>query len=167
MKDARDKATSIGDRLLRIIRNTIHLNEVVAPRFRETNEDVNQDARIQFITKKYDDKKFASIIHKNNKAISKKQDIFNVIQLQHQGVTDIVFRIIDALSPINDAINRRVTTVKGKICREVAEQIYTLYEEFQTLTDYSNNLLREHSKTYQCKCWGITHLAERQYTTFK
>ena len=61
LKDARDNATYIKDSLLRIIRNTIHLNEVVAPRFRQTNEDVNQDARIQFITKIYDDKKFASL----------------------------------------------------------------------------------------------------------
>lgn len=167
LKDARDKSTSIKYNLFRIIRNTIHLNEIVAPRFRQTNEDVNQDARIQFITKKYDDKKFASIIHKNNKATSKKQDIFNVIQLQHQGVTDIIFRIIDALSPIDNAIDRKVKNIKGKTCREVAEQIYTLYEEFQTLTDYSNNLLREHSKTYQCKCWVIDHLEERQYATFK
>ena len=167
LKNARDKATYIKDCIFRIIRNTIHLNEVVAPRFQQTNEDVNQDARIQFITKKYDDKKFASVIHKNNKATSKKQDIFNVIQLQHQGVTDIIFRMIDALSPINNVIDRRANTVKGKICREVAEQIYTLYEEFQTLTEYSNNLLREHSKTYQCKCWVINHLEERQYATFK
>ena len=167
LKQARDKSISIGDSIFRIIRNTIHLNEVVAPRFRQANEDVNQDARVQFITKKYDDKKFASIIHKNNKAISKKQDIFNVIQLQHQGVTDIIFRMIDAFSPMNDIIERKTKTINRSVCSQVAQQIYTLYDEFKTLTEYSNNLLREHSKTYQCKCWVIDHLEERQYKTFK
>lgn len=165
-KDDRDKATSIENSIFRIIRNTIHLHEVVAPRFRQTNEDVNQDARVQFITNKYDDKKFASIIHKNNKALSKKQDIFNVIQLQHQGVSDIIFRMIDALSPINDVIDMKVKTFMTKTMIGVAQQIYTLYDEFQTLTEYSNNLLREHSKTYQCKCWVIEHLSERQCKTF-
>lgn len=167
LKKTRDKAKSIGDSIFRIIRNTIHLNEVVGPRFRQANEDVNQDARVQYITKKYDDKKFASIIHKNNKAISKKQDIFNVIQLQHQGVTDIIFRMIDAFSPMNDMIDATSKTIRSSVCSQVIPKIYTLYEEFETLTEYSNNLLREHSKTYQCKCWVIKHLEERQYATFK
>jgi hypothetical protein len=167
LKNNRDNLKSVGDNILKIIRNTIHLSEVVAPRFRQTNEDVNQDARIQFIMNKYDDKKFASIIHKNNKSISKKQDIFNVIQLQQQGVTDIIFRMIDSLSPMDDIIDKVVKTFSGKIPNEVARRIYALYEEFETLTAYSNNLLREHSKTYQCKCWVIEHLTQRQDATFK
>ena len=166
-KDDRDKDTSIENSIFRIIRNTIHLHAVVAPRFRQTNEDVNQNARVQFITKKYDDKKFASIIHKNNKAISKKQDIFDVIQFQHQGVTDIIFRMMDVLSPINDVIDATVDIIKTKTMSGVAEQIYTLYKEFETLTKYSNNLLLDHAKTYQCKIWVIEHLVERQLTTFK
>jgi hypothetical protein len=166
LKETRDKAKSIGDSIFRIIRNTLHLSEVVGPRFRQANEDVNQDARVQYITQKYDDKKFASIIHKNNKAISKKQDIFNVIQLQHQGVTDIIFRIINAISPMNDLIDKKTKNIKGILCGQVIKQIYSLYEEFETLTEYSNNLLREHSKTYQCKWWVIEHLSERQFKTF-
>lgn len=158
LKNNRDKFKSIEDNIFKIIRNTIHLSEVVAPVFRETNQDVNQDARVKFIMSKYDEKKFASIIHKNNKATSKKHDIFDVIQLQQQGVTDIIFRMVDALSPMDDIIDKVVTTFTGKIPNEVARRIHDLYPEFETLTDYSNNLLREHSKTYQCKCWVIDPL---------
>jgi len=156
------------DYILKIIRNTVHLHEVCGPRFRVNNEDVNQDARVKFITKEYNDKKFASIIHKNNKATAKKQDIFNVIQLQHQGITDIVFRMIETLSPINN-INTSTTItdeVLDSICRPAVHIINALFKEIQTLTDYSNNLLREHSITYQCKRWLLRPHAERQYNVF-
>ena len=151
--------------IIHIIRNTIHLHDICGPRFRPANEDVNQDARIKYITKEYDDKKFASIIHKNNKAIAKRQDIFNVIQLQHQGVTDIVFRMVDALKPIQIIDPRIPRTIEGAdfLLRSIAKDILSLMEEFQTLTDYSNGLLREHQKTYQCKRWVLQHKAERQY----
>lgn len=151
-----------------IIRNTIHLHEVCGPWFRPPNEDVNQDARVKYITKQYDDKKFASVIHKNNKAIAKKQDIFNVIQLQHQGVTDIVFRMIEALKPTNTIDPRNSATWEGAdfLLRSTGKEINSLYKEFETLTSYSNGLLREHQKTYQCKLWRLQLLPDRRRDVF-
>ena len=148
------------DDILRIIRNTVHLHEVCGPRFRPNNEDINQDARVKFITKEYDNNKFASIIHKNNKSISKKQDIFNVIQLQHQGITDIVFRMIDEFRII------RTASVRTPELIQTADVIKTLFKEIQTLTDYSNNLLLEHSTTYQCKRWVLHTNAKHQTNVF-
>jgi hypothetical protein len=159
---------SISKDILNIVRNAVHLHEVNGPQFRPPNEDVNQDARIKYITKKYDDKKFASIIHKNNKSIAKKQDIFNVIQLQHQGVTDIVFRMIEALKPTTTIDPTKPATLEGSgfLFRSIATEILSLMEEFQTLTDYSNGLLLEHQKTYQCKRWRLLHNAEQQWHVF-
>jgi hypothetical protein len=155
------------EKILKIIRNTVHLHDVCGPQFRTTNVDVNQDARVKYITNEYDDKKFASIIHKNNKAISKKQDIFNVIQLQHQGVTDIVFRIIEELNHINTIDTTTITLDNCEsVLRQPANNIKDLLIEIKTLTDYSNNLLREHSITYQCKRWVLRLGAERQYHVF-
>ena len=154
--------------IIHIIRNTVHLHEVCGNRFRPQNDDVNQDARIKYITKEYDDTKFTSIIHKNNKAIAKKQNIFNVIQLQHQGVTDIVFRMVDALKPTQTIDSRKPATLEGAgfLLRSIAAEILSLMEEFQTLTDYSNGLLLEHQKTYQCKRWRLVHNAEHQPNVF-
>jgi hypothetical protein len=156
--------TNFIDDVLKIIRNTVHLHEVCGPRFRANNEDVNQDARVKFIMKEYNDKKFASIIHKNNKAVAKKQDIFNVIQLQHQGVTDIVFRMIEALKPTEQP-TEHVERHKS-VCRQVTTEINALFTEFETLTNYSNSLLREHCTTYQCKRWRLQPNAVRQYNVF-
>lgn len=166
-------ANPIKNNIITIIRNTIHLHEVNGQWFRPPNEDVNQDARIKYITKKYDDKKFASIIHKNNKAIAKKQDIFNVIQLQYQGVTDIVFRIIDSLKPTAKihpmfrlgSSEKRIADADF-ILRSISDEIQNLYEEFETLTSYSNSLLREHQKTYQCKLWRLELLPELRRNVF-
>jgi hypothetical protein len=152
----------IKDKIPRYIRNTIHLHDICGPRFRPQNEDANLDARIKYITKEYNDKKFASIIHKNNKAIAKKQDIFNVIQLQHQGVTDIIFRIIDILKYIQ---NECKNMTKDQMIHKTSE-ITTTFQEFQTLTDYSQSLLKEHCKTYQCKQWQLRINAERTWDTF-
>jgi replication fork clamp-binding protein CrfC len=129
---------------------------------------VNQDARVQYITKKYDDKKFASVIHKNNKAIAKKQDIFNVIQLQHQGVTDIVFRMVEALKPTQTIDPGNSATWEGAdfLTRSIGIEINTLYKEFETLTSYSNSLLREHQKTYQCKLWRLRLLPDLRRDVF-
>jgi hypothetical protein len=151
--------------ILQIIRNTVHLQQVDAQRFRTVNEDINQDARVKYITKEYTDKKFASIIHKNNKATAKKLDIFNVIQLQYQGVTDIVFRMIDVLKPTQTIDLTNPLTLEGVpfLLESITVEIVSLFEEFQTLTDYSNSLLSEHHKTYQCKLWRLHHDATNQY----
>jgi iron uptake system EfeUOB component EfeO/EfeM len=132
------------------------------------NEDVNIDARIKYITKEYDDKKFTSVIHKNNKAIAKKQDIFNVIQLQHQGVTDIVFRMVEALKPTKTIHPQNPATLEGAdfLLRSIATEINTLYKEFETLTRYSNDLLHEHRKTYQCKLWRLRLLPDLRRDVF-
>ena len=162
-------ANPIKENIIPIIRNTIHLHEVNGRWFRPPNEDVNQDARIQYITKKYDDKKFASVIHKNNKEIAKKQDIFNVIQLQHQGVTDIVFRMVEALKPTETIDPQIPSTWEGTdvLLQTLDLEIDSLYKEIETLTSYSNGLLREHQKTYQCKLWRLQLLPERQYNVFR
>ena len=145
------------DIIMKIIRNTVHLHAICGPRFRPANEDINQDARLKYITKEYDDKKFASVVHKNNKALAKKQEIFNVIQLQHQGVTDIVFRMMDALKPTETI----VPISPDVLLQSIAKEILSLMEEFETLTEYSNGLFLEHCKTYQCKRWLLTHDAYR------
>ena len=143
------------------IRNTIHLQEVNGPRFRQPNEDLNISARVKYITKEYDEKKFASIVHKNNKATAKRQDIFNVIQLQHQGVTDIIFRIIDLLHPLDTTPITLTLTQVEMMC----SNINSTFAEFNTLTNYSNELLLDHSKTYQCKRWLLNIDADRQHHT--
>ena len=154
----------IKNAIPKYIRNTIHLHEVNGPRFRQANEDVNTEARVKYITKVYDEKKFASMVHKNNKATAKKQDIFDVIQLQHQGVTDIVYRIVELLQPLNTAMGVAPKITASQV-RTMCENIKSTFAEFQTLTDYSNGLLLEHCKTYQCKLWRLDINADQQYYT--
>ena len=113
---------------------------------------------------RYTRKKFASMVHKNNKATAKKQDIFDVIQLQHQGVTDIVYRIVELLQPLNTAMGVAPKITSSQV-RTMCENIKSTFAEFQTLTDYSNGLLLEHCKTYQCKLWRLDINADQQYYT--
>mgnify|MGYP003643806704 CR=1 FL=1 len=150
--------------IMKYIRNTIHLHEVNGRTFRTVNEDINAFARVMYITETYNEKKFTSVVHKNNKASVKKQEIFDVIQLQHQGVTDIVFRIVEHLQPLDSDIR---SVLQKHQLETICSNIKSAFAEFNTLTNYSNSLLFEHSKTYQCKIWRINIDAERQYHTLK
>ena len=143
--------------MVNIIRNTIHLNEVHGYQFRARNDDVNVEARVKYLMEEYTDTKFASTIHRNNKAIAKRQDIFNVIQLQHQGITDIIFRMADALKPLDTIDTTKPITLEGSdfLKSSAAKAVTSLYEEFEVLTKYSNDLLTDHAHTYKCKRWQI------------
>ena len=66
--------------------------------------------------------------------------------------------MVDALKPTQTIDPRIPSTLEGSgfLLRSIAKEILSLMEEFQTLTDYSNGLLREHCKTYQCKLLVLT-----------
>lgn len=146
-----------------ILRNTLHLHYVSRNRFQVQNEDVNLKVRVRYLRNLYDDKKFASMVHKNNKAILKKRDINDVIQLQYQGTTDIIFRIHDKLkewSNLLENVDKKnlldINDEKKKINRKNAKEVIKIFFEYEKLTEYSNILLKEHSNTYNCKCYRIT-----------
>jgi hypothetical protein len=104
------------------------------------------------------DKQFASKVHAAYKAHEKKKDIADVIQLQVQGITDIIYRIADFLK-------RTVAPKKndlGQMCYikmkpEWADKVSDMFSEVKQLTDYSNGILEEHAKTYGCKTWKIAY----------
>ena len=77
--------------------------------------------------------------------------------------------MVDALKPTQTIdSSETLATLEGAgfLLRSIATEILSLMEEFQTLTDYSNGLLIEHQKTYQCKRWRLVHNAEHQYNVF-
>ena len=86
----------------------------------------------------------------------------DVIQLQVQGVTDIVYRMIDALKypggrsdPWPDrAAREKFLWFQGELST-IYSNISSLYHEFVALTVYSNSILSEHSVTYNSKRYTI------------
>jgi hypothetical protein len=146
-----------------IIRKTIHLQLHDGDRFRTDNVVDNLEVRVRYLKKDITDKQFASKVHAAYKAHEKKKDIADVIQLQVQGVTDIVYRIADFLK-------RTIAPKKndfGQMCyikmkSEWADKISEMYSEVKQLTEYSNGILEEHANTYGCKTWKIAYI-EREW----
>jgi hypothetical protein len=141
-----------------IIRKTVHLQLHDGGRFRTDNVVDNLEVRVRYLKKDITDKQFASKVHASYKAHEKKKDIADVIQLQVQGVTDIIYRIADFLK-------RTVAPKKndlGQMCYikmkpEWADKVSDMFSEVKQLTDYSNGILKEHANTYGCKTWKIAY----------
>lgn len=139
-----------------IIRKTIHLQLHDGGRFRTNNVVDNLEIRVRYLNKYITDKQFASKIHATYKAHEKKKDIADVVQLQVQGVTDIIYRIADCLKT---NCQKQVDGVSKlfKMNEQTNKQIQNMFSEVKQLTDYSNGILREHAQTYECKTWRITY----------
>ena len=73
--------------------------------------------------------------------------------------------MIDALKPVDSINSRNPITMEGSefLFRSVGGEIQSLYKELETLTEYSNSLLTEHSHTYNCKRWRILLTTTHRY----
>ena len=72
------------------------------------------------------------------KAFEKKNDLKSVIDLQVQGVTDIMYRLSSEIKNEKEYL-----------------------KEVEELTKYSNSLFKEYAKIYGCKDWNINYKTEK------
>ena len=133
------------------VRGVIHLGEVQANRFRTDELVNNQDLRLRYLEKTINEKKLKSDILRRDKAFEKKQDIYNVIQLEIRAVTDIIYRLEDALN----AIDRDSSIGRLSMKTNAVDLCNSHIREINNVTEYCNNLFKEHSRTYNCKEYKI------------
>jgi vacuolar-type H+-ATPase subunit I/STV1 len=133
------------------VRGVIHLGEVQANRFRTDELVNNQDLRLRYLEKTISEKKLKSDILRRDKAFEKKQDIYNVIQLEIRAVTDIIYRLEDAIN----AIDRDSSIGRLSMKTNALELCNSHIREINNVTEYCNNLFKEHSRTYNCKDYKI------------
>ena len=146
----KENLTILQIKLEKYVRGTIHLQHVQMGRFRTDQIVNNLDIRIEFLEKTIDEKKFKSDILRRDKAFEKKQDIFNVLQLQVNTVTDIVYRLENNLQDyhiieFSEAVDYFIQQLRDHII------------EIENITNYCNNLLIEHSNTYDCKKYTLQY----------
>ena len=121
-------------RIEKYVRETINLQHVQMGRFRTDQIVNNLDIRIEFLEKTIDEKKFKSDILRRDKAFEKKQDIFNVLQLQVNTVTDIVYRLENNLQDYHII---EFSEAVDYFIQQLREHII----EIENITNYCNNLL--------------------------
>ena len=110
-----------------IIQKTSHLENIEANKFRTQQQINNEKIRLDFLRGKLSEEAFGRKINMAYKAFEKKQDLKSVIDLQVQGVTDIMYRL--------SSENKN-------------EETYL--KEVEELTKYSNSLPKEY-----CRFTGV------------
>ena len=121
-----------------IIQKTSHLENIEANKFRTQDQINNEKIRFDYLRGKLSEETFGRKINMAYKAFEKKNDLKSVIDLQVQGVTDIMYRL--------SSENKN-------------EEIYL--REVEELTKYSNSLFKEYAKIYGCKDWKINYKTKK------
>ena len=121
-----------------IIQKTSHLGNIEGNKFRTQQQINNEKIRLDFLRGKLSDEIFGRKINIAYKAFEKKQDLKSVIDLQVQGITDIMYRLS------SDNKNKETYMI-----------------EVEELTKYSNSLFKEYSKIYGCKEWKINYKIQK------
>lgn len=146
-----EKMQVLRAEMLKVITMTSYLQIYRGVRFRTTPVPDNLENRVLYLNKRITDKQFASRVRATYKAHEKKKDISDVIQFHVQGVTDIIYRIFDFLK----GTRIQGTSNYNKMGHHSAQRLFNMFSEVQHLTDYSNELLKQHAVTHGCKTWRI------------
>tara|TARA_B110000285_G_C15070408_1_gene587584 strand:- start:5 stop:1267 length:1263 start_codon:yes stop_codon:yes gene_type:complete len=148
-----------------ILRGAIHLQQVQAPKFRTDNVVVNLESRVKYLNSEIDNKAFERRVFASQKAFDKKRAISNVIEFQVQGLTDIMFRLSHTMSRVIIPVaGQEVAATESDRQRDdnLKEELSGYLRECHCLTEYSNQLLLEHSVTYGCKKYVMMLIASNK-----
>ena len=121
-----------------IIQKTSHLENIEANKFRTQHQINNEKIRFDYLRGKLSEETFGRKINMAYKAYEKKLDLKSVIDLQVQGVTDIMYRL----------------SSENKNEKEYLKEV-------EELTKYSNSLFKEYAKIYGCKDWKINYKTKK------
>ena len=122
-----------------IIRCSMHVVEIHTRRYEVNDVLNNEELRIDYMRGKISEELFKSKLQQNNKKFEKKREIFEVLQLFKNTITDIMYRYKDAVKQLYDS---ELTQPK-----EEYENIRIL-DEVQVIIEYVNECLLNISKTY-------------------
>jgi hypothetical protein len=119
----------------KIVRNTLHLAHAVLPMFREQNRvQRNEHLRVQYMRKLITAEQFKVTLQRNDKKAEKNREIYNILDVLRNTITDIVFRFYAHLE----------TCSHGGWSLDI-------FDEIDPIVDYTNDCLHEISRTYKCK----------------
>ena len=132
---------TLYDRAYVVVRSIIHLRAIQLPDYRVGDNENNLELRVSYMRQEIDKDMFMQRIQRSNKQFEKKREIYNIISLFIQTMTDIMFRFQDEVNKSN---------------LDSAEKIL---DETQVIQDYTNECLRDIGETYRNKSKKIQFYA--------
>ena len=136
--DKKKEMEELDYKIRNILQKTIHVNRIESVKYRTNNVADHLELRVSYLKQEIDDKYFASRIQQRDKAFEKKKDIFNILRLVVQTITDSVFI----------ASNIMLQTIPPSQIFELAKKFCN---EVDSIIVYANDLLAKHSEIYLCK----------------
>jgi hypothetical protein len=121
-----------------IIRCTMHVEATHMHRYEVNDVLNNEELRVDYMKGVINEKIFKLKLQQNNKKFEKKREIFEVLQLFKNTVTEIIFRYRDA---VRQLYNNNINEI------EEYENIQIL-NEVKVIIEYINECLFNISKTY-------------------
>lgn len=129
-----------------IVRNTIHLRHVEIDRYRPANyENKNRSLRVQFMMNQLDEDRFKTLLQQNEKRTEKKREMYNVLEVLLNTMTDILFRFLAHL--------RQCETGKYEMI---------ILDEIPAIVKYVNEQLMDIGKTYKSRMRTFTNSIQLQ-----
>lgn len=129
------KCNSSIDLLTILIRNTIHLRLTVLPRYAPVDRvQRNEELRVQYMLNNVSEDDFKTTLQRNEKKHNKNQEIYHVLEVLSNTITEIVFRFQTRLTNIDPL-----------------DDILPILDEINVIVVYVNNCLRDIGKAYACK----------------
>lgn len=129
------KCNSTIDLLTILIRNTIHLRLTVLTRYAPVDRvQRNEELRVQYMLHNVSEDDFKTTLQRNEKKYNKNQEIYHVLEVLSNTITEIVFRF-----------QTRLTNT------EPLDDILPILDEINVIVVYVNNCLRDIGKAYSCK----------------
>lgn len=133
-----EKVTKMQEVVANIIRVMIHLREVDVGRigYVENQPQNNQELRIKYMRNKIDKVTFQKCIHRENNKNEKNREIYEVVQMFIQTVTDIMYRVKDRIKSY------------VKLDENDVGNVTVIFKEIDVIKTYVNECLKEIAMIY-------------------
>jgi len=125
----------VSNRLLRLIRNGIHLIHVEMPQT-PNYQQKNENLRVKYLMNEITEKEMQDELQRDDKKHHKNQELAEVITLLTNTVSDILYRFLDFLEENKEQKPQHIDV--------------TIMDEIEKIVDYSNECLSDISHTYSC-----------------
>jgi len=135
-----------------IVRSLIHLRLIQVPNYQQNHEN-NRELREKYLTNHLSETEFKVRIQRSNKMHEKKKEIYEILTLFIQSMTDILFRLYYQLLRKNNSLTK-------------TNHVMSHLQEVETIRLYANECLEEIARVYKNKPLYIVFFASN-HTTFQ
>jgi len=143
-------------KLQNILMDSLHIQEEVVPKFAVDPILNNENLRIKYMRKEISEETFRQYLHRDNKKYDKKKELYNILQVFLQSVTDILYRFRHVYDEnvIRQTTRHATNSIIG--IREEAKPILKdILFETDALVAYINECFEDVSRFYNCVTWNI------------